>query len=229
MGCYAHAYRRLNMNHFTNYLSFCLNYKAKNYLTIFKDLEVIDEKENKLKITKGSKIKLDSYEEDKSTCKVRLDMTLIDQKTKCFYDLEWNEEIPITHFVNAQEAYKHCYFTKIPLTENLENFIFSRSAKFASKYACDVSRKRLSSFLEEKVFKNYRYLTTYCIEFNINLTENQEKIFLNDDTGEFVANYALQKIRGRLPDTLHNYLIMKFADVDKYRSYWINRYFESIK
>ena len=120
-------------------------------------------------------------------------------------------------------------FPALSCFDKSENFIFSRSAKFASKYACDVSRKRLSSFLEEKVFKNYRYLTTYCIEFNINLTENQEKIFLNDDTGEFVANYALQKIRGRLPDTLHNYLIMKFADVDKYRSYWINRYFESIK
>ena len=211
--------RRMKMSHPTiNYLAFCK--KVPNKLVTYKDIVVYENNEEK-KIKNGTEISVIDYCPHDNHIEIKIKIK------DGYYNflLNWNEEVPFTHFVNGEDAYKHCRFTKVPLGENLENHIFSRSPKFAATYAINITGKRLSAFLENKIFNNYRYILDYCVYFDIDLTEKQEEAFLKDPDGEHTATYGLRKIKGRLPETLHNYIIMKFAES---KSYWIEKYFNSL-
>lgn len=209
------------MNHNINYLHFCLN---NQNLYLYKEVKV-----DGVSIPKKTKIRLESFTHDKDG----IDLTVIkgDIATlgvrdgyKFTFHLNWDEEIPFTHFKEAKEAYVHCRFTKIPMSIGLEDFIFDRSPKFATEYATHFN-KRVSNYLETKIFRNPKYLFQYSKHFSINLSEEQEKTFLKDDDGNWVAKYGLEKIRGRLCEMLHNYILMVVAN-QKIKAYYPSRYLE---
>jgi hypothetical protein len=206
------------MNSISNYLAFCKKHSQGHFLFVYEDITT----SNRV-IKKGSEIKIVSYKEAED----RIQIEGIDKSSNpIFFEIKWFEEVPFTHFNNGEQAYKHARFTNIPLGTKLENYIFSRSPKYASMYAIEVAGKRLSASLEDRIFRNYRYITSYASEFDIKLSEEQESAFLNDPTGDFVACYGIEKIKGKLPETLHNYLIMKFAESKRY---WVEKYFNSLK
>ena len=202
------------MNHNINYLQFCCR---NQNIYLFKDFKGI---------AKKTKILLKSFVHNKEG----IDLLLIVYNNKNFESepislhLDWDEEIPFTHFKTAEEAYKHARFTKIPLGVGLEDFIFDKSPKYATEYAISIN-KRTSAYLESKIFRNYRYLFYYSKHFDLTLTENQEKVFLKDKTANYVANYGIQKIKGKLPEMLHNYLLMTVAS-QKNKEYYPSRYLE---
>jgi hypothetical protein len=212
------------MNPTTNYLAFCEKISKERGiapLTLYKDITVYKD-DNNFQIKKNTKIYLQSYVVNNNEIELKIQHIEGLKATRSKYCFKWNQEVPFTHFESAKEAYKHSMFTQVPLGSEVENFIFAKSPKYASLYATNVLGKRLSDFLESKVLSNHRYAVEYCCSFGVNLTEEQEKIFLKDKEGSFVAIYGLQKIKGKLPDTLHNYLIMKFAEK---KGYWVERYF----
>lgn len=217
------------MNPTINYLAFCEKISRERGiapLTLYKDVIVHKDNEN-FKISKGANVYLQNYTSSKDEIELSIQLAQLNcSLSTCKCKLKWNEDVPFTHLESAKEAYKHCSLTHFPLGEDLENFIFAKSPKYSCCYAINVLGKRLSEFLESKVLSNYRYAVEYCCAFDVNLTEEQEKIFLKDKEGNFVALYGLQKIKGKLPDVLHNYLIMKFAEK---KGYWIERYFNERK
>lgn len=208
------------MNHTVNYLTFCVNQEV----IVFSEFFAISSNDEKIKIEKNHKIRLLSFSYDDSEIKINFS-----HKNQIYNSsLPWNSEIPFTHFKTAEDAYKHSKFTKMGLGKDLEDYIFARSPKYATKYAIEVTKKRLSSFLEKKIFRNYKYLLFYAYEFDITLTEKEEQVFLKDKTGKYVAMYGYNKIKGKLPESLHNYMIMIAAN-SKNKNYYMQKYFESLK
>jgi len=214
------------MNPTINYLAFCEKFSKRKPLILYKNIYV-SKGDSNFELAKNTRVYLDSYSKSEDLIELRIKYTSNSALGECCYRMSWQDEVPITHFESAEEAYKHCRFTGVVLGNTLEEFIFSGSSKFACVYAINVSNKRLPISLETKVMKNYRYLVDYCRAFEIDLTEEQEKVFLKDKKGEFVVQYALSKIKGKLPDALHNYLIMKYAE--KPNNYWLKMYFEKLK
>lgn len=203
------------MNHNLNYLYFCKKCKE---LVLYKNITAKRVLDGVFKpILAKSKLHLNSFEITSDGVVLILKFKEVEYEVQ----LKWSEPIPFTHYKNAKEAYDKCKFTGMVLDKDLEDFVFGRSAKYASLYAINVSKKRLSSALEDKVLSSYRYVQDYCVYFNITLTEQQEEVFFQDESGDFAAVYGINK--GKLSEAVHNYLLMKF--MDKKNSYWLTRYF----
>lgn len=204
------------MNHNLNYLYHCKKCKE---LILYKNIEAKRVLDGVVKpILPKSKLHLTSFKTTSDGVILILKFKEVEYEVQ----LKWSEPIPFTHYKNAKEAYDKCKFTGMVLDKDLEDFIFIKSAKYACLYAINVSKKRLSPALEEKVLSSYRYVQDYCVYFNITLTEKQEEVFFQDESGDFAAVYAINK--GKFSETIHNYLLMK--SMDKKNSYWLKKYFD---
>jgi hypothetical protein len=205
------------MNHNINYLHFCRN---NDSIYLFKEVEFKTEHGTLESFPKKTKIFLDSF----SSNKQGIDLNLVVNNKKLNLHLNWDEDIPFTHFETAEEAYNHVRFTKVPLSSSLEDFIFDRSPKFATYYSETVDKK-LSKHLESKIFKNPKWLYMYSKHFDIKLTEKEEEVFLKDKDGSYAAVYGYDKVKGRLCDMLHNYILMTLAN-QKIKGYYPTKYIE---
>lgn len=151
-------------------------------------------------------------------------LTFIHKKKEIKYSISWQDNLPFTHFVSSKDAYFHARRVKKRFNQEIENVVFSRSPKLLFLYAIAFIKERFPKNLENIVVQNPYYAYKYAKNFlDHRLEPEQEEVFLKDKRGESLAYYAIEIVKERLPDKLHNFLILK--SMEHSNNKWISNLF----
>lgn len=178
-----------------------------------------------LGIKPGSKITLKNFELLAEDFKI-----IFEYKKKEFvHTLNWKENLPFTHFISAKSAYFHAKRVKKRFVPEIENVVFKNSPKLLYLYAISFIKENFPPELEKIVVKNPYYAFKYAKNYlDKRLSEDQEKIFFKDKSGESLAFYGLEVVKGKLPEELHNFLLLKSMEknISSFTKTLINNYFK---
>lgn len=137
-------------------------------------------------------------------------LTFIYKKKQIDHIVNWQDDLPFTHFTFAKDAYFHAKRVKKRFRKEIEDVVFLKSPKLLFLYAIAFIKERFPENLEKIVVQNPYYAYKYAKNFlGHRLEEDQEEIFLKDKTGESLVLYAIEILKSRLSDKLHNFLILK--------------------
>jgi hypothetical protein len=162
-------------------------------------------------VKKGSKIIFSNFQIQEEN----IILNFIYIKKEIQQILKWHEDLPFTHFISAKDAYWHAKRIRSRFRPEIENVVFQNSPKLLFLYALAFikSKEDFSEDLEKIILKSPYYAYKYAKNYlDGRLTPQQEMIFLKDKTGESLINYALEIVKDKLPEVLHNFLTIKFMD-----------------
>lgn len=179
-----------------------------------------------LKIKTGTKILFKSFEINEKEILLIFEY----KKNEIKHTIEWKENIPFTHFVSSKNAYFHAKRIKKRFNQEIENVVFKNSPKLLYLYAIAFIKERFPDNLEKIIVQNPYYAYKYAKNYlDKRLSEEQEKIFFKDKTGESLAFYALEVVKTKLPEELHNFLLLKSMNgkISSFTKNLINKYFKA--
>jgi hypothetical protein len=173
----------------------------------------------------GNKIVLKNFETNEKEVILKFEH----KNQEFIHVVNWKDNLPFTQFLSSKSAYFHAKRVKKRFNPEIENVVFKRSPKILFLYAISFLKEKFPKNLEKIIVQNPYYAYKYAKNFlDGRLTQEQEKIFFKDSTGESLVFYAIEVVKEKLPDELHNFLLLKSIEksISSYTKNLIIRYFK---